>query len=138
MDFKTHTFVDTLFSNFIFRLIQNFKMDAKVDNNDLSHNNSVISQFTKQAIPFAQMSHHSNQYGLELMLKLCNPKQNDTVLDIACGTGIVSCEFAKITTHVTGIDLTPAMIEQAKLLQQEKQLENIELEDWRCFKSTIW
>ncbi len=35
-------------------------MDAKVDNNDLSHNNSVISQFTKQAIPFAQMSHHSN------------------------------------------------------------------------------
>ena len=28
-------------------------------------------------------------------------------------------------SHVTGIDLTPAMIEQAKLLQQEKQLKNI-------------
>ncbi len=103
-------------------------MDAKVDNNDLSHNNSVISQFTKQAIPFAQMSHHSNQYGLELMLKLSDPKQSDSVLDIACGPGIVSGEFAKITTHVTGIDLTPAMIQQAKLLQQEKQLENI---DWK-------
>jgi ubiquinone/menaquinone biosynthesis C-methylase UbiE len=103
-------------------------MDAKVDNNDLSHNNSVISQFTKQAIPFAQMSQHSNQYGLELMLKLSDPRQSDSVLDIACGTGIISVEFAKITTHVTGIDLTPAMIEQAKLLQQEKQLENI---DWK-------
>jgi ubiquinone/menaquinone biosynthesis C-methylase UbiE len=103
-------------------------MDAKVDNNDLSHNNSVISQFTKQAIPFAQMSQHSNQHGLELMLKLSDPRQSDSVLDIACGTGIISVEFAKITTHVTGIDLTPAMIEQAKLLQQEKQLENI---DWK-------
>ena len=112
-------------------------MGAKVDNSDLSHNDSVISQFTKQAIPFAQMSQHSNQYGLELVLKLSDPKQSDTVLDIACGTGIVSGEFAKMAAHVTGIDLTPAMIEQAKLLQQEKQLENIALDDWRCFKSTI-
>jgi ubiquinone/menaquinone biosynthesis C-methylase UbiE len=30
-----------------------------------------------------------------------------------------------VTTHVTGIDLTPAMIEQAKILQQQKGLNNI-------------
>ena len=100
-------------------------MSTKVSDNDLSHNDSIVSQFTKQAIPFAQMSQHSNRYGLELMLKLSDPKQDDTVLDIACGTGIVSGEFARIVSHVTGIDLTPAMIEQARLLQQEKQLENI-------------
>jgi ubiquinone/menaquinone biosynthesis C-methylase UbiE len=98
------------------------------NNNILSHNDSIISQFTKQAIPFTQMSEHSNQYGLELLLKLSDPKQNDIVLDIACGNGIVSGEFAKIVAHVTGIDLTPAMIEQAKLLQQEKQLKNV---DWK-------
>ncbi|MDQ6723026.1 MAG: methyltransferase domain-containing protein [Thermoproteota archaeon] len=100
-------------------------MSTKVSDNDLSHNDSIVSQFTKQAIPFAQMSQHSNRYGLELMLKLSDPKQDDMVLDIACGTGIVSGEFARIVSHVTGIDLTPAMIEQARLLQQEKQLENI-------------
>ncbi len=100
-------------------------MSTKVNDNDLSHNDSIVSQFTKQAIPFSQMSQHSNRYGLELMLKLSDPKQDDTVLDIACGTGIVSGEFARIVSHVTGIDLTPAMIEQARLLQQEKQLENI-------------
>ena len=101
----------------------------KKDENHIisSHNDFVISQFTKQAIPFAQMSQHSNQHGLDLMLKLCSPKQNDTVLDVACGSGIVSCEFAKTVSHVTGIDITPAMIEQARLLQQEKQIENI---DW--------
>ena len=95
-------------------------------NNDSSlHNESIISQFTKQAIPFTQLSEHSNQYGLELMIKLSQPKNTDTVLDVACGPGIVACEFAKIVSTVTGIDLTPAMIEQAKVLQQEKQLKNI-------------
>ena len=35
-------------------------------NNDSSlHNESIISQFTKQAIPFTQLSEHSDQYGLE-------------------------------------------------------------------------
>lgn len=97
----------------------------KTANQNISHNDVVISQFTKQAIPFAQLSQHSNQYGLELLLRLSEPKQSDAVLDIACGTGIVSCEFAKITSHVTGIDLTPAMIEQAKVLQQEKHLKNV-------------
>jgi ubiquinone/menaquinone biosynthesis C-methylase UbiE len=94
-------------------------------NKSISHNDNVISQFSKQAIPFSQLSQHSNQYGLDLMLELCNPNQNDTVLDIACGTGIISCEFARKVSHVTGIDLTPAMIEQAKLLQKEKQLNNM-------------
>ena len=101
-------------------------MEKDKHNTIASHNDSVISQFTKQAIPFAQISQHSNRYGLELMLKLCSPKQNDTVLDVACGSGIVSCEFAKTVSHVTGIDLTPAMIEQARLLQKEKQIGNIE------------
>lgn len=100
-------------------------MDENANQNAF-HNETIISQFTKQAIPFTQLSQHSNQYGLELMIKLSQPKQKDTVLDIACGSGIISCEFAKIVSHVIGLDLTPAMIEQAKVLQQEKQLENIE------------
>jgi ubiquinone/menaquinone biosynthesis C-methylase UbiE len=98
-------------------------MSAKTD--DKSHNDSIISQFTKYAAPYRQFSEHSNQHGLELMLKLSKPQPNDVVLDVACGTGIVSCEFARFVSHVTGIDLTPAMIEQAKQTQQEKQLKNM-------------
>ncbi len=93
--------------------------------NNISHNDSVISQFTKQAIPFTQLSQHSNLHGLKLMIKLSQPTNTDTVLDVACGSGIVSCEFARIVSSVIGIDLTPAMIDQAKLLQQEKKLDNI-------------
>lgn len=50
------------------------------------------------------------------MLKLTEPKHSDTVLDIACGYGIVSCEFANLISHVDGNELTPAMIDPAHLL----------------------
>jgi len=36
------------------------------------------------------------------------------VLDIACGPGLVVCAFARIVRHATGIDLTPAMLDQAR------------------------
>ncbi len=95
-------------------------------NNDSSlHNESIISQFTKQAIPFTQLSEHSNQYGFELIIELAKPQKGDIVLDVACGPGIVACELAKFVSHVTGIDITPAMIEQAKQMQKERKLHNI-------------
>jgi len=49
----------------------------------------------------------------------------DTILDVACGAGLVVCAFAPIVRHATGIDLTPAMIERAQALQEEKGLTNI-------------
>lgn len=101
-------------------------MDVTSDHAIDTHNNTIVSQFTKQAIPFKEMSQHSNQYGLNLMLRLSDPNQDDIVLDVACGPGIVSCEFAKLTGYVKGIDLTPAMIEQAIQLQKEKKLDNVE------------
>lgn len=38
---------------------------------------------------------------------------SDTVLDVACGAGLVVCAFAAVTAHATGIDVTSAMIERA-------------------------
>jgi len=62
------------------------------------------------------------------MFELSNPQIDDKVLDVACGPGIVACEFAKKASHVTGIDITPVMIEQAKNLQRERKLDNV---DWK-------
>lgn len=90
-----------------------------------SHNDFIISQFTHNAASYHQLSDHSNQYGKDLMIRLSEPAPDDVVLDVACGTGIVSCEFAPLVSRVTGIDLTPAMIEQAKKAQAEKQLSNM-------------
>jgi ubiquinone/menaquinone biosynthesis C-methylase UbiE len=49
----------------------------------------------------------------------------DTVLDVACGPGLVACTLAEVAQHVTGIDLTPAMIEQAQARQKAKGLMNL-------------
>ena len=47
------------------------------------------------------------------------------MLDVACGPGLMACAFAQRARRVTGIDLTPAMIEQAKKFQQAQGLANL-------------
>ena len=85
------------------------------------HNDLIISQFTKQAVPFTHNAAHSAEYAIK-RVTLSDVSKKDTVLDIACGSGLVSCELARVVHHVTGIDITPAMIEQANLLRQQNNL----------------
>lgn len=88
------------------------------------HQQLILDQFTKQAVPFSKMQNHSP----ELLLTASGAGPEDTVLDVACGPGLLACAFAKIARHVTGIDLTPAMIEQANVLQESDGLANL---TWR-------
>ena len=90
-------------------------------NKDDEHQRLILEQFTKQAVPFSQMQNHSP----ELLLAASGVGPEDTVLDVACGPGLMACAFAKVARHVTGIDLTPAMIEQAKVMQQADGLTNL-------------
>ena len=85
------------------------------------HQRLILEQFTNQAVPFSQMQNHSP----ELLLTASGAGPQDTVLDVACGPGLMACAFAKVARHVTGIDLTPAMIEQAKVMQQADGLTNL-------------
>ena len=89
-----------------------------------THNERIIEQFSLQAVPFTQVPGHSDS--INMLIELSGATQDSTVLDLACGPGIVACEFAKHAKHVTGIDITPAMIEQAKKRQQENHLDNVE------------
>jgi ubiquinone/menaquinone biosynthesis C-methylase UbiE len=96
--------------------------------NHQTHNRSIIDQFTKQAIPFSQKSQLSSEEILELMVDVCGVTPQDRVLDVACGPGLTACAFAKAARRVTGIDITPAMIERAKARQAEIGLTNL---TWR-------
>jgi ubiquinone/menaquinone biosynthesis C-methylase UbiE len=62
---------------------------------------------------------------MQMLIELSGVSASDDVLDIACGPGLVACEFALHAKHVTGIDITPQMIEQAKERQKEKHLSNL-------------
>jgi SAM-dependent methyltransferase len=90
-----------------------------------THRESILDQFTRQAIPFSTAPSIKDELALKLLIDASGAGPEDTVLDVACGGGIVVCGFARVAKHVTGIDLTPAMIERGKQLQQEKGLTNV-------------
>lgn len=47
------------------------------------------------------------------------------VLDVACGTGVVALTAARVGAHVTGLDLTPELIEHAR---ENAKIANVEIE----------
>jgi len=87
------------------------------------HKARIVDQFSRQAIPFSQVPGHFD--AMQILVELAQVTENDNVLDVACGPGLVACEFAPHVKHVTGIDITSAMIEQAMKLQIERKIVNI-------------
>jgi SAM-dependent methyltransferase len=61
-----------------------------------------------------------------MIVEAARPGPDDTVLDVACGGGIVVCAFAPHVRRATGIDVTPAMLNEAQRLAAEKGLTNVE------------
>jgi SAM-dependent methyltransferase len=96
-------------------------MDRPAD----EHRRLILDQFTRQAVPFAQRHALSGAEADQLLIDLAGVGPADEVLDVACGPGIVACALAAVARHVTGIDLTPAMIAQAEAKQGEAGLDNL-------------
>ena len=93
-----------------------------------SHDSRILDQFTRQAAPFAAAAPIRNEEALNRIVQWAGTGPDDTVLDVACGPGLLACAFAKVAKHATGIDMTPAMLEQARKTQQEHGLTNV---SWR-------
>jgi ubiquinone/menaquinone biosynthesis C-methylase UbiE len=74
----------------------------------------ILDQFTRQAVPFAEMHARDDNAIHQLLRETADVGPSDEVLDVACGPGLVACELARVARHVTGVDLTPAMIDQAR------------------------
>lgn len=91
--------------------------------NSESHNQNIIKQFSKQAKEYTKIPSHSD--GLDELIKRSGVSKEDHVLDIACGSGLLSCAFAHHAQYVTGLDITEKMLEEAKRLQSSQQLTNI-------------
>jgi ubiquinone/menaquinone biosynthesis C-methylase UbiE len=90
-----------------------------------AHREAILDQFTRQAVPFATAPSIRDEVALRTVVEFSQCGPDDTVLDVACGPGILACAFAQVARHVTGIDLTPAMLDRARALQAERGLENV-------------
>lgn len=95
-----------------------------------TQNEAILDQFTQQAQPYAKLTAATHRGGRadSPLFKAIRPLATDTVLDVACGTGSLTLALAELTQHVTGIDLTAAMIDQGRALQAKAGITNV---DWQ-------
>lgn len=74
----------------------------------------VHGHFTARAARYNISSHWVDDPELgALTAQLLDPRPTDTLLDVACGTGLVSKHFKGKVAKIVGADITEAMFEQA-------------------------
>jgi ubiquinone/menaquinone biosynthesis C-methylase UbiE len=95
---------------------------------DMDHEGLILDQFTRQATVFSTAPSITDERALQMIVEAAQAGPDDTVLDVACGPGLVVCAFAPHVREATGIDVTPAMLERAGKLAAEKGLSNV---SWR-------
>jgi ubiquinone/menaquinone biosynthesis C-methylase UbiE len=93
-----------------------------------THQEKVIREFTKHAATFGDprlnMAFTAN---LARLVDFTEPELDpeDVVLEVCCGTGLVSRAIAGRVRHVTALDLTPAMLEEGKRGADQDAITNI-------------
>jgi ubiquinone/menaquinone biosynthesis C-methylase UbiE len=88
-------------------------------------NARVLDQFEKQAASYAALVITSKDPALPVFLEAVKPLPTHRMLDVGCGTGRFAVSIAPLFGHVTGVDLTPAMLDQARQLQASAKVENM-------------
>lgn len=91
----------------------------------MSQIQAIVEQFTKLAGAYSIAPHIQDGQALDWLLEATRATRVDTSLDVACGTGTLACHFAGSVLQATGVDVTPAMLDQARELQQKLGLKNI-------------
>lgn len=85
----------------------------------------ILEQFTKQAVPFSQAPSIRDQDALAMIIRLAQAGPGDIALDVGCGPGLLVCAIAAYVKHAVGVDVTPAMLEQARSEQEQRRLQNV-------------
>src|SRR2546426_7982669 len=61
------------------------------------------------------------------LVRRASPRSGQRVLDVACGTGVVAVTAARLGARVSGLDLTPELLERAR---ENGPLAGVDI-DWR-------
>ena len=91
-----------------------------------NHNKTIVEEFSKQAVAFTKIKAHHDS--VESIIAMSEVSKEHTVLDVACGSGIVSVAFALKAKSVVGLDITQAMLDEAQKKKEQQNLTNIAFE----------
>ncbi|HLA45366.1 MAG TPA: methyltransferase domain-containing protein, partial [Aggregatilineales bacterium] len=85
----------------------------------------VQNHFSQSAENYSRSPIHASGIDLQWMLELHPLTGAERVLDVGTGIGYAAFAFAPHVKSVEGIDITPAMLEQAELAAAERGIENV-------------
>lgn len=92
-------------------------------------NARVRDQFTRQAAPYAALVNaQQSPPRADPLIALIAPEAGMTVLDVGCGTGQFAIGIAPMVAAVVGMDLTSAMLDQARAQADAAGIANIRWE----------
>jgi ubiquinone/menaquinone biosynthesis C-methylase UbiE len=78
-----------------------------------SHDQRVRDEFTRQAETFSSSPAITDAALAQRIIDALGEEARGTVLDVACGPGVLSAAIAKSACEVVAFDLTAAMLEKA-------------------------
>ena len=85
----------------------------------------IRQQFNQQTDKFSNWAIMRNIEYMKQYYEFCGMVKDDTLLDVACGSGEYAIFCAQKIKEVCGVDLSSKMIEVARKNAGELQLENI-------------
>lgn len=88
------------------------------------HQSTVQKQFTNTAEAFAKFAVRDTPDVVIEKVDFLKPQPENVILDVACGPGALVLAMAPSVQYALGMDLTPAMLLQARHFQAEKQIAN--------------
>ena len=85
---------------------------------EMGHNEQVLDQFSRQAERYGKLtSALGGEKQRAAFAALVGARESDFALDVCCGSGTLALGLAPCVGRVTGLDLTPAMLDQARAAQ---------------------
>jgi len=87
--------------------------------------NAAIVNFGSHAANYGKSKVHGDPLLLDRMICLLKPQPSDTAIDIATGGGFTALALARHTAHVTAIDITQEMLQEAEKAAAEQEVANI-------------
>lgn len=95
------------------------------DASDLSVKATVARQFGEVAEHYRTSTVHASGEDLAQLVRIAALRGDEIVLDAGCGAGHTALALAPVAHHVIAVDLSEAMLTQAKILAQERRLVNL-------------
>jgi ubiquinone/menaquinone biosynthesis C-methylase UbiE len=91
----------------------------------LNHEDRVRDEFTRQAETFSASAAITDAALTQRFVAALGEAAKGTVLDVACGPGILSAAIAKSARAVVAFDLTPGMLKKAEQRCSEAGIANV-------------